>query len=87
MCLFVLNFDIFSIVMSFEINMIFYFSDFFMDFFFLNALKKTRAPMAQKLMLHSENCIIRQHLSNGHFQQFSLGFVTPCYVIMNISIA
>ena len=24
----------------------------------------TRAPMAQKIMLHSENRIIRQHLSN-----------------------
>ena len=41
---------------------------------------KTRPPMVQKLMLHSENRIIRQHLSNGQFQVTV--FSQFCYVLL-----
>ena len=36
--------------------------------------------MAQKLMLHSENRTIRQHLSNGQFQVKVFSWF--CYVLL-----
>ena len=44
------------------------------------AFHKTRVPMAQKLMLHPENRIIRQHPSNGQFQVTV--FPQFCYVLL-----